>query len=598
MTPFTPAPAAASPTDTTLIRGHFKRWRLAPPIAGSASLADAIDIDRFTAGLLIRRGITTPDAARQFLKPGWGDLHDPRLLPGAHDAAARLVQAVRLKQPIVIYGDYDVDGVTASAILFHTIKTAEPAAPVRCYVPHRIDEGYGLNAEAISRLIDDGAQLILSVDCGITAIEPAAIAKARGVDLIITDHHAMGPQLPDAAVLVHPQLPSTRPAYPFPDLCGAGVAYKIAWEFARQWCGSDRVSSQFRERLIELLSLAALGTIADVVPLVGENRTITLMGLHRIKHTSLTGLNALIDASQLRDEKIDSSHVGFVLGPRLNACGRMGHASDAVKLLTEAAGEEAVTIARMLNSANEDRRATERKIFETAKAMVIERGFNSPDCRAIVLSDDDWHAGVVGIVCSRLVEAFGRPTILLSTANGHAHGSGRSIDGYNLHEALTACGQHLEKFGGHAMAAGLTLAKERIEAFRLALCDHAAERLTVDDLVPSLHVEAEMRLGDLAGPVVEQMQRLAPFGRENPSPVFAVRAAVIRKIDVMGMHGKHLSMTIQQGQTMMRCVGWNMGHLKQELAVGVEVDVAGEPKLNHFNGRTTVEMQLIDFARR
>ena len=580
-----------------MIRGHFKRWRVAPAVsaAEAAALCRDLNVSEMVAQLLWRRDIQERTIGRRFFEPALTDLHDPAMLPGAVQAAERLCRAVRDRESIVIYGDYDVDGVTATAILYHMIRTADPAAKVRCYVPHRLEEGYGLNREAIAKLCDEGAQLIISVDCGISAVDPARVAAERGVDLIITDHHEMGEQLPQAHTLVHPRLPGAPGgSYPFADLCGAGVAYKVAWQFARTFCGSERVSDAFRTMLVDLLSFAALGTIADVVPLVDENRTITTFGLRRIKHTPFVGLNALIDASRLRGENIDSYHVGFVLGPRLNACGRMGHAKEAVKLLTDAAPEEAREIAAMLNDENDARRATEREIFEQAKGMAASCGYTGDDCRAIVLGHESWHAGVVGIVCSRMVEAFGRPTILLSTANGHAHGSGRSIDGFNLHEALTACSEHLEKFGGHAMAAGMTLATQNIDAFRGQLITYAADHLTPDDLVPLLDVDTEVALDALSPAVVEQVQRLKPFGRCNPSPVIMVRSAQLRQPGTMGSEARHLSMLLQQGQRQVRCVGWNMGHLRDRLAAGMQIDVAGEPVINSFNGRTSVEIVVKD----
>jgi single-stranded-DNA-specific exonuclease len=545
------------------------------------------------------------DAAAIYFKQSLANLHDPKLLPGACRAAERIVEALRKNQRIVIYGDYDVDGVTATAILYHTLKAADPAARVTCYVPHRLDEGYGLNAEAIAALCDDGAELIISVDCGITACGPAAVAKQRGVDLIITDHHEMDDTLPEAFALVHPRLPhadaergeasGTLP-YPFPEICGAGVAYKLAWQIARTWCNSDRVSQTFRALLIDLLPLAALGTIADVVPLVGENRVIAHCGLKRIRHTPFAGLDALIVASRLEDEqKIDSYHVGFVLGPRLNACGRMGHAREAVKLLTDATVDEAREIADMLNKANDHRRATERQIFEQAAQCVTDHGYDRDDVRAIVLADESWHKGVVGIVCSRLVERFGRPTVLLSLAEGEASGSARSIDGFNIHEAFTACASHLTKFGGHAMAAGLTLADSSVDAFRAAMIDYAAERLTVDDLVPVLQVDAAVELAALSPDVVSQIKRMEPFGRDNRKPRLLIRGAKLHQpARTMGQKARHLSMILNQNGDSMRAIAWSMGDLAERLPAGSIVDVVAEPTLNTWNGRTNVELVVED----
>lgn len=593
-----PRTSEPSPThEGREIRGHFKRWCLPADEGDAVGLARGLGLPELLGRLLVRRGLRDDGSARNFLDPKLTDLHDPALLPGCDRAAQRLVEAVQSKQRIVIYGDYDVDGVTATAILFHLLRTLDPEADVRCYVPHRIEEGYGLNAAAIGQLCDEGAKLILSVDCGITAVEPAAVARQKGVDLIITDHHTMGEALPDAFAIVHPRLAENpKSSYPFPDLCGAGVAYKLAWQTARVWCQSEKLPDPYKKLLVDLLPLAALGTIADVVPLVGENRVLVRYGLSRIKNTPWDGLNALIDTSRLRDEKIDSYHVGYVLGPRLNACGRMGHAREAVRLLTEANAAQAHSLAEFLNLENERRRATERKIFDQAKAMVKQAGYDQPDCRAVVLAHDEWHAGVVGIVCSRLVEAFGRPTVLLSTANGEAQGSARSIGGYDIHEAFTACAEHLTSYGGHAMAAGLRMEKTHVDAFRRAMMDHAAQHIPPDQLTLTIQLDAEVSFRELTLESMQWIQKLQPFGRDNPDPVFRLRDVQLKQpARTMGAEARHLSFLAHQDGVGMRCVAWNMGHLQPQLPAGTRLDLAAQPKLNTYNGRTNVELVVEDF---
>lgn len=585
--------------EDTALRGRSHRWRITPPDQRAAALAKAMRIDPLVAALLVRRQITDAGAADKFFAPTLADLHDPRLLPGAERAARRIVEALHAGQKIVIYGDYDVDGVTATAVLYHTLKTADANANIECYVPHRLDEGYGLNADAIASLCDAGAQLIISVDCGITAVEPAAVARQHNVDLIITDHHEMSDTLPDAHTLVHPRVPTADgpSGYPFGEICGAGVAYKLAWQIARTVCNSDRVSDQFRALLIDLLPLAALGTIADVVPLVDENRIITHCGLSRIRHTRFIGLAALIAAAGLEDEKkIDSYHVGFVLGPRLNACGRMGHAKEAVTLLTDATADEARAIAEMLNTENDRRRATERSIFKQAEASVIERGYDGDDIRAIVLADEGWHKGVVGIVCSRLVERFGRPAVLLNIAGDEAAGSARSIDAFNIHDAFTACADHLSKFGGHAMAAGLTLDVARIDAFRAAMIDYAAAHLSPDDLTPVIEVDAEVELAALTPAAVSQIKRMEPFGRSNPRPRLLLRNLTLHQpARTMGQNARHLMMIVNQNGAAMRCVAWSRGPDAAELPAGSTIDLVAEASLNTWQGRTNVELIVHDW---
>ncbi len=549
--------------------------------------------------LLRARGVSDAEQAQRFLTPKLTHLHDPATLPGCVQAAQRLKQAVDNHQPIIIYGDYDVDGVTASAILYHTLKQA--GAGVSTYVPHRLEEGYGLNAEAIKSLANstDPKPLILSVDCGITATEPAAIAKDLGIDLIITDHHEFDPRnLPDAFALVHPGLEEDQ--YPNRDLCGAGVAYKLAWQFALEYTGCQqggKLPDAYRKLLLDLLAFAALGTVADVMPLVGENRAITDFGLQRISHTQCEGLNALIDASNLRSEKIDSYHIGFVLGPRLNACGRMGHAKEAVELLTTATGERAKELAQYLHDVNDERKATEREIVEQATQMVLDAGYDQPGTRAIVLAHEDWHPGVVGIVASRLVEKFCRPVVLLciDASTQTAKGSARSVDSVNLHDAIHACNQHLTKFGGHAMAAGLSLPAQYIDALRADLVIQVNALLSPDELVQHIRVDADVTLADCTTDVFGLIKSLAPFGRGNPKPRLMLQGLTLdRPAQQMGGGGKHLSMQLRQGNRTIRAVAWSMGDRAQTLPAGAVIDVVFQPSINEWRGNTTAELHVMD----
>lgn len=558
-------------------------------------------VSRLVGQLLTRRGLTSPDHARSFLQPKLTDLHDPSLLPGCDAAAERLEQAVRSGQPIVIYGDYDVDGISASAILWHMLRLAN--ADVRCYLPHRVDEGYGLNTPALlelGRSTGNGSPLILTVDCGITGLEPARAAAEAGIELVITDHHEFDPaNLPQAQVIVHPRLPGKGAPYPFSDLCGAGVALKLAWQWARRHCGSDRLPDVFRRTLLDMVSLAALGTVADVVPLVGENRVLTTFGLGQIKRTGLPGLNALIDVSNLRDEKIDAFHVGFVLGPRINACGRMGHAGDALKLLTEAGPDEGLRIAEFLCKENDRRRKVEQEVFQEARQMVLDHGFDQPDCRAIVLGKENWHPGVMGIVASRLVDAFSRPTVMLSLDNGKAHGSCRSVDGVPMHEVLASCTEHLESHGGHAMAAGLRLMTRNIDAFRQAMIQRVNQILAPDALARPLRLDLACRLEDLDLATVSQIARLAPFGRGNPAPVFCLPdVCVAQPPQRVGAAGRHLRLLLRSSaeSACRQCwaVGFNQGHRADEWAAGLRVDAAVEAKVSTYRGRPGVDLHVQD----
>jgi single-stranded-DNA-specific exonuclease len=576
------------------MRGLTRRWVLRQPEAradaGGPGLFDRI---------LRARGLVDPDAVRRFCEPKLTDLYEPGLLPNIEAASERLVRAVRGDQSIVIYGDYDVDGIAGCAILYHVIKAVAPDARLRTYVPHRLEEGYGLNTEAMRQLGEQGTQLVISVDCGITAQEPAAEARAIGLDLIVTDHHLpeSGEPLPAALAVVHPRLTGSR--YPFGELCGAGVAYKLAWRFATTWCGSRRVGKVVQKVLLDMLPLAALGTIADVVPLVDENRTITSFGLRWIKETPIVGLRALIEASDLSGEDIDSEKVGFVLAPRLNACGRMGHATEAVHLLTDASPAEASEIAQRLTRLNRQRQEIERRITEHAARRAEDAGMTSDDCRAIVLADESWHAGVVGIVCSRLVERYGRPVLLLQRQGDACKGSARSIEGYSIHEGLTAASRHLTSFGGHEAAAGLALRSADLEPFTQALVEHANARIPIEGLTPTLSIDCDAAIGELDIGQVRRIASLSPFGRANPRPTVRITGATLagppRQV---GANGRHLTLSLQSGEARgrrrLRSVWFGSGSRAPDLASGMRVDAVIEPKINAFNGRESVEGMIRD----
>lgn len=588
------------------MRGLTHRWRLRDGSPGPAALAGAgPGVEPLTARVLAARGLLG-DAAATFLDPRLTHLHDPSLLPGCDRAAERILAALRARAPMVIYGDYDVDGVSASAILFHIARAIAPDAPISIYIPDRLEEGYGLNAGAIRSLCDAGASLIVSVDCGVTALEPARVARERAVDLIITDHHNLcapaapgeAPPLPDCHAVVHPRAPGS--AYPFHELSGAGVAFKLAWRIATMHAGSDRVPGAMRELLLDLLALASLGTIADVVPLVGENRVIARYGLARLRSVDNEGLRALIDASGLANERVSAEDVGFKLGPRLNACGRLGHAREAAELLTTAKGARAAEIAASLTSLNKERQSTERRIFEHAHDLAMQQGMCADDRRAIVLAHEDWHPGVVGIVCSRLVEKRRRPTILLHRHNGECHGSGRSVDGVSLHAALSRCADLLETFGGHDMAAGLRVRTNNLDAFAQRFTEVINEMHGVDGLTPLLTLDCETTLGELTPAAVRQVSALGPFGRENPRPVLLARdLTVAQEPRVMGARSQHLSFAARQGQRHIRVVGWNWGERAVEVKPGRRFDAAVRVELSDWHaqrGQQVVEATLEDLA--
>ncbi|MEL7472888.1 MAG: single-stranded-DNA-specific exonuclease RecJ [Planctomycetota bacterium] len=586
----------ATPTGAVRVEPRGQRgldglWipRIARDVSPEAPLIDRV---------LQARGVA-PEQRDAFLRPSLAHLHDPSGIPHLDDAARRMLDAARAGEPIVIYGDYDVDGITATSILYHTLHHVAPDAPVSTYVPHRIEEGYGLNAEAIRELADQGARVVVSVDCGVTAREPARVARELGVDLIITDHHNPPESiedLPDAFAVVHPRHPNSD--YPFGDLPGAGVAYKLAWRLATLHAGSQRVNEPTRVLLLELLALAALGVVADVVPLVDENRVITRHGLGRVKQSTIPGLRALVQACGLDGEDISAEDVGFKIGPRLNACGRLGHAREAVELLTVARGAHARTIAQQLSTQNDERRRIAEHIEHDAIGLAEGADMTTPDRRAIVLAHEGWHPGVVGIVCSRLVERFHRPCILLCReADGACRGSGRSIDGFNLHHALESCAAHLDTFGGHDMAAGLRLHEDQLDGFVERFTQIANDRLQPGDLVRRIRFDTEVAISELTTPAVAQLERVGPFGRANP-PV-AVRLRGVRLLGPptrMGADGRHLQLKLRDGDVAIRCVAWRRGDLADTLAPNARTDAIVRPKLNRWNGRSRVECELIDLA--
>ncbi|MBS3734080.1 MAG: single-stranded-DNA-specific exonuclease RecJ [Phycisphaerae bacterium] len=572
-------------------RPNSTRWQIADPHPDAEALARQLHTDPLVAQVLANRGLHDANAARAFLTPRYADLHDPTMLPGAVEAAGRIARAVADGRRIVIYGDYDVDGITGVAQLLTCLRMA--GAEPGYYVPHRLEEGYGLNSAAVAKLAADGATMLVTVDCGIAGAEPVAEARAAGLEVIVTDHHAPPDQLPPADVIVHPAMNDRT--YPNPHLAGSGVAFKLVWQIAREICGRQRVDEAWRTFLMDATGLAALGTIADVVPLVDENRTLATFGLRSVPATQHPGLRALLRAGKLDGENLDAYHVGFVLGPRLNACGRMGHARLAVELLTDVAPARAAKIAAYLTEQNTARRRAERNIADEAVALVESQNLADDEHRAIVLASENWHSGVIGIVASRLVQRFARPAVLIALGDDGGQGSARSIPGYPMRDALAACSEHLVSFGGHAMAAGLRIAPDKVDAFGEALRAHAREHIAVEQLTPAVRIDVETQLAHLTFPVARRLADLAPFGQGNPRPIVALRdCEVIRPPRRMGRGGGTAGLTLGQNGTAVRAVGFGMGDLADLLEGVTRVDVAAEVTLNTFNGRTNVELKLRD----
>jgi single-stranded-DNA-specific exonuclease len=553
--------------------------------AAAVRLAQAVGLDPVVGRLLLLRGVTDPDAAQHFLNPRLEDLHDPMRLADMGVAVDRLLKAIAARERIAVHGDYDVDGITATVIVRRTIELL--GGDVVHFVPERMRDGYGLNTPAIDRLHGEDVRVVVSVDCGIRGADAARRARELGIDLIITDHHEPGAELPDALAVINPK----RKDCPYPDkhLAGAGVALKLVQALCRR-AGRE-------QWLPGLIKIAAIGTLADVVPVTGENRVIARLGLDYLSRgPHKVGLRALIESAGLAGKTIDSYHVSFMLAPRMNAAGRMSTPDIALRLLLAADErmiDEARGLAGQLNTENERRQVEERAIVVDARRMVE----SDPDIGArsvLVVAGDGWHRGVIGIVASRLVDAFHRPAVVLSVDGDTAHGSCRSIPAFDMLAALEACAGHLERFGGHRAAAGLTLERGRIKLFRDAMTEWADARLTPDDLRPRLRIDGPLGFRQITPRLIDGVRRLAPFGMGNPRPLFWTAGATLAD-GPRRMKERHLSMSLRHDGVALRGVFWRAA----ERAAAIEaarggLDVAYTVEQNSFNGTTSLEVSLAD----
>jgi len=549
------------------------RWSCDPySVAAAHSLAGELGLHPVTASILVRRGHDTVASAREFL--AGAERHDPLLMPGLPAAVDALMHHVARGSRIVIHGDYDVDGVCSTAVLARALRRLG-ASPV-CELPSRFAEGYGLSAAGVERQAAAGTDLLVTVDCGVTAVEEVARARALGIEVVITDHHRPGDELPDCTV-VHPALGG----YPFADLCAAGVAYKLAEALAAA-AGSDPAEVE------EDLDLVALATVCDVVPLVGENRRIVRDGLAAVARTRKPGLRALMKVAGCDPGTVDAGGLGFRLGPRINAAGRMRRPDAALELLLTEDEERAGEIAGELDLLNRERQDTEMRITFAAEAALAEHGHEP----AFVLAGEGWHPGVIGIVASRLVERHCRPCVLIALdESGSGRGSGRSVSAFDLHAALAACAAHLGRFGGHRMAAGFDIAADAVADFRRAFTRHAAATLTPHDLRPVERVDAVAPGGALGLELAEELKRLAPFGHRNPCPTLLVPAARIEDARSMGDEGQHARFTVAGGGSRARAVAFRTSARSLKAVAGMPSDVAVRLELNEWNG--TVEPRLV-----
>ena len=567
-----------------------RRWLL-PTISEdeAAGLAQELGITAVTARLLLRRGVRTAGEARAFLRPSLSELHEPWSLPDIRPATERILGAIRKGARIVVYGDYDVDGISGTAILYLCLRMM--GADVSYYIPDRCEEGYGLNHGAVEQLAGLGVTLVVTVDCGISAVDEIRAAGELGVDVVVTDHHEPGPERPDAAAIVNAKLPGS--AYPFRDLAGAGVAFKLAWALGKTLSEGRQLSQEFREFLLDSVSLAGLGTIADVVPLIGENRILARFGLSGLSHSKRAGLAALRRTARVEGQELSAFDVAFKLAPRLNAAGRLGVAKQAVDLLITDDSERAEAIAAHLDAENSRRRTVQKRITDDVRGLALSEV--SHERKAIVLAGEGWHPGVIGIVASRIVEEFCRPTVLLACDGDVAHGSCRSIDGFDIHEALSRCEALLTAYGGHAKAAGLRLPVASVPEFQRDFRRVADEAINEEQMVPTLELDAEITLRDVSMALVREIGMLEPFGECNREPLLCSRSlGVVGSTKRMGTGGKHLSFWVRQVDFTFRAVAFGMGELEDAIVRAGRCSLAFRPTLSSWRGTDSIELMVQD----
>ena len=562
------------------------RWIYAEPEQEKSVhiLQQKLDIPRQIAHLLALRDVHSFDQAKTFFRSGVSQLHDPFLMKDMDTAATRLCQAIRNSEKVVVYGDYDVDGTTATSILYTFLNSF--GLQVDYYIPHRFKDGYGINPDGIQYALDINADLIVSVDCGITAIEEAAYAKERGLDLIICDHHNVGDQLPDAVAVLDPKRPDCN--YPFDGLSGAGVGFKLVQGAIKKLGLSETLAYQY-------LDLVAISIASDIVPIVDENRILMREGLSMINSNPRVGIRELLKLIKMPPGTISTSGIVFSIGPRINAAGRMGDATAAVELMIAEDELSAAQHARDLERINKKRRDTDSRTMDEAMAMIDEE-FNIDELSSMVLHHPEWHLGVIGIVASRLVDAYYRPTIMLSTVEGKIKGSARSVKGFNIYDALKQCDDLLEQFGGHEFAAGLTMERKNLEEFRSRIDKIAFQDLADSDFQPELLVDAKLNLADVNPKFWKLLTQFEPFGPGNLRPIFVSENICIEGVPSIVGNG-HLKMKLrQEDSAVFDAIGFNMHEYLPKLRNCEEqkIDVAYVLEENHWNGKRTIQMRLKD----
>lgn len=549
-------------------------------------LAEEAEISRLLAKVFISRGILDSKFIRAFMRPDLSGIHDPFLMDGLDKAVGRILQAVEDQESILIYGDYDVDGIVGTSILYNYLTSI--GAKVQYFLPDRMEDGYGLTESTVKRVKLLDASLMITVDCGITSVEEIDSLKQSGMQIIVTDHHECKEVVPDAYAVLNPHKPGC--AYPFKELCGAAVALKLIQGLCIRL--GHRVESGKCEGFMQYLDLVALATIADIVPLVGENRVIAAQGLKAMVFTRNQGLAALIKAAGLGEKPITSYGAAFGLAPRVNAAGRLGDAHRGVRLFTTQDRVLAEALAKELDTENRNRQKTENQIIDEAIAYVDDK-LDPVKQKVLVVVGEGWHPGIIGIVASKLLERYHRPCIVISVEDGIGKGSGRSIKCFNLFKALTLCEDLLDRFGGHEMAAGLTIQEGKIYELRTRINEYADTILSDDDLLPRVRVDVLLERGDITMEAIRELAGLAPFGEANPSPQFGYIGLSVADVRTMS-GGKHLKLRLSDGGFEVDAVGFNMGDRAEGLIKGDVLDAVFVPEINAWNGAERLQLNLRD----
>lgn len=538
------------------------------------------NVSKLLAKVLLNRGFREKEKVQKFLYPKLEELYDPFLMNDMDIAVQRIIEAYEAKEKVTIYGDYDVDGITSISVLKSFLT--ELGMDVEHYLPSRLEEGYGLNNEAVKKVAEQGTKLLITVDCGISAYNEVEYAKELGMEVIVTDHHECPEKLPRALAVLDPKREDST--YPFSSLAGVGVSFKLIQALSYKL-------NLDRKKYLKYLDVVCLGTVADIVPLVDENRIIVTYGLILMRQTRKVGLQELIKASGY--SKIDSTTISFGLAPRLNACGRMGKADLALELILTQDRAEAQNIALELNEINKERQEVEKKIISDA-IEIIERD-KLYENGVIVVGNENWHHGVIGIVASKITETYYKPSILICMENGKGKGSGRSIEGFDLHGALTECEDLLEKFGGHEMAIGLSIDESNILKLREKLCNIAIEN-KIDELQPVVKIDAEVNSDDISFETIKDLEKLEPFGEANPSPIFMYKNLKVDSVRALS-NGKHLRLVLKDNNFKYDAIAFNMGDKRLSIEIGNKVDIAHSLEINHFNNTDKIQFNLKDIKK-